>query len=112
MRVHVKFDETCVVVPCEDGKHSVKWLLTQALLRFQTLGDGISSNGSNACLQLPNDGGTLWSDDVIQDVLENDDFVEMRCEILYLCNLTLFGFEWFYLVLVEIEKNGFVRLHF
>ena len=93
MRVHVKFDEKCVVVPCEDGKHSVKWLLTQALRRFQTLGDVISSNDSNACLQLPNDGGTLWSDDVIQDVLENDDFVEMRCEILYLCNLTLFGFE-------------------
>ena len=80
MRVHVKFQDKCLVIPCKDSKESVKWLISEAVKRFHSLGYLITEN-EQSCLYLPNEGGMLWIDDAIEDVLCNNSFVELKSEL-------------------------------
>ncbi len=82
MRVHVKFEDKCLVVPCKDGKKPVKWLISEAVDRFRELSCRNSSElDKSCCLYCPNGGGMLFVNDAIEDVLENDGFVELKSEI-------------------------------
>ncbi|CAB4032029.1 histidine ammonia-lyase [Paramuricea clavata] len=64
MRVHVKFEDKCLVIPCKDGKQSIKWLISEAVERFRKLRSTESTVGSQldglsnmpSCLYLPNGG--------------------------------------------------------
>ncbi|CAB4032030.1 histidine ammonia-lyase [Paramuricea clavata] len=86
MRVHVKFEDKCLVIPCKDGKQSIKWLISEAVERFRKLRSTESTVGSQldglsnmpSCLYLPNGGGMLFFNDAIEDVLENDGFAELK----------------------------------
>ncbi|XP_028398085.1 histidine ammonia-lyase-like isoform X1 [Dendronephthya gigantea] len=77
MIVHVKFGDECLVIPCQDGKKSVKWLITEAVKRFRTL-QRTTDIPNQPCLYLPNRGGLLWPSDPIESVLKDNGFVEMK----------------------------------
>lgn len=80
MRVHVKFEDNCLVIPCKNEKSSIQWLLSEAVDRFRKSRSPGSSqlDVMSSSLYLPNGGGMLWLDDAIEDVLENDVFVELK----------------------------------
>jgi hypothetical protein len=87
MRVHVKFEDKCLVIPCKDGKQSIKWLISEAVERFRklrstesTVSSQLDDDLSNNCLYLPG-GGMLFFNDAIEDVLENDGFAELKSKI-------------------------------
>ena len=85
MRVHVKFEDKCVVIPCKDGRESIKWLISEAVRRFKGLNGGSESSQLNvmsSCLCMPNQGGMLYFSDAIGDVLDNDGFAELKREIM------------------------------
>lgn len=82
MRVIVKVGGKCFLVPCGDGRKSVRWLITEALNRsrsFNTLND-VDPHNEDYHLCLP-DGAIIWQDDAIEDVLENDGFVELKSKV-------------------------------
>ena len=85
MRVHVKFEDKCVVIPCKDGRESIKWLISEAVRRFQGLNGGSERSQLNVMswwLCMPNEGGMLYFSDAIGDVLDNDGFAELKSEIM------------------------------
>ena len=84
MRVHVKFEDECLVVPCKDGNKSVKWLISEAVQRFRELrlkSSKFELDEQTSCLYMPNGGGMLCFKDLVEDVLENDGFVELRSKM-------------------------------
>ena len=85
MRVHVKFEDKCLVVPCKDGKKSVRWLISEAVERFRELccvnNSKFELDDQTCRLYLPNSTGMLCLKDAIEDVLENDGFVELKREM-------------------------------
>lgn len=86
MRITVKIDDKCIVVPCPDEKLPIKWLISEALKRNLPPNSKFEDNHDDtSCvahyvLCLPN-GGVLWSEDGITNVLENDEFVELKSKI-------------------------------
>ena len=87
MKIHVKFEDKCLVVPCRDGKKSVKWLISEAVERFCELRLNTSKfevDDQTRCLYklyLPNGGGMLCLKDALEDVLDNDGFVELKSKM-------------------------------
>ena len=86
MRVNIKFEDKCLVIPSKDGRESVKWLISEAVRRFNALngaaGTSQFSDDVSWCLCVPNGGGMLYFSDAIEDVLENDGFAELKSELL------------------------------
>lgn len=81
MRIIVKIDDKCIAVPCADETLPIKWLIWEALKRtLPTKSRGNPDCVSNYVLCLLN-GGVLWPEDAIADVLESDEFVELKGKI-------------------------------
>ena len=81
MIIQVKFGGECLVIPCQDGKKSVKWLVTEAVERFRTL-KRTTDFSNQPRLYFPNGGGMLWPDDPIENVLKDNGLVEMKRKIV------------------------------
>ena len=85
MRITVKAKDVCLVIPCGEGRKTVQWLVCEAVERSTkahefgpSLSHGLTKQPKDYYLCLPNDGGILWPEDIISEVLENDGFVELR----------------------------------
>ncbi|GCB83367.1 hypothetical protein scyTo_0023670 [Scyliorhinus torazame] len=76
--VHVR--EEWLTVPCKDTQASVQWLGTEALRRYlkNKPDSGAVSLGNNGFLVRRCQGLSLLDpDDAIEDVLEDNDFIEV-----------------------------------
>ncbi|OCT63852.1 hypothetical protein XELAEV_18044949mg, partial [Xenopus laevis] len=73
MKVTVCFGKTAIVVPCKDGKMSVRDLIQQAAQRFIKAKEKEPGYWVKVHHLEYQDGGILDPDDVLADVVEDKD---------------------------------------
>lgn len=80
MKINVKVNEECFVIPCGSKKKEIRWLKEEAIKRFNKYSVSRTNTPttfySNECeVRLIETDGILDDDDYVQDVLNDKDFV-------------------------------------
>ena len=79
MRLSVRFNNKWFVIPCGEGHNTVQWLVEETIRRSEGTGGSEKSplTAQNLQALLAQSGAILDPKDVINEILDNNDFVHL-----------------------------------